>query len=211
MVLAVCASCDTPTASRPIGAYNPTTLTGGLRYRWESGTTVRVWIVESATSNGLDLSLAVRRAMSAWNAVREFDEFTLKSASSIHDADVIVFDLDSPVPVAPSSCTFDPRGSSGYTFFCPDNGVPRRAERLTLLNGGVSAATVVIRVDRGRLTSQSGLNAVLTHEFGHALGIGAHSEVSTDVMFGLPTAEIPSSRDAGTLRYLLGQPADVHL
>jgi predicted Zn-dependent protease len=83
--------------------------------------------------------------------------------------------------------------------------MPARAERFPLSAGGLSAITVVIRLDRGRLTSQESLNAVVAHEFGHALGIGAHSDDARDLMFGLPTVSAPSARDRGTLRFVLGQ------
>lgn len=205
------AACDSPSVSRPVGAYDPTGLTAGVRYRWASGSKVRVWVVESAPSNDIDLDVAVRNAIHVWNDVRQFNEYTLAIAPSIHDAEIIVFDRESGLPVSVGSCDFNPRSSTGYTYFCPDNGVPRRAERLLPVNGGPSAASVAIRVDRGRVATQSGYNAVLAHEFGHALGIGAHSDASSDLMFALPTTETPSKRDVGTLRFLLGQPADLLL
>ena len=71
--------------------------------------------------------------------------------------------------------------------------------------------SVVIRVDIGRVTSQAGLTAVVAHELGHALGIGGHSDQPLDLMFGLPTVLTPSGRDGATLRFLLGQHADLIL
>lgn len=202
--------CDSPSSARPPAAYDPTTLTGGLLYRWESGKTVRVYVVPSVSS-GFDLGTATRQAMVAWNAVRQFGEFTLVTAPTIKDADVVVFDRDTPTPIRAGGCTFDPRSASGYTYFCPDAATPSRAERLQLSAGGLSAITVVIRVDRGRISSQDALDAVVAHEFGHVLGIGAHSDDARDLMFGLPTVSAPSARDRGTLRFVLGQPAELTL
>lgn len=204
------AGCDSPVSTRPAAAYDPTTLTGGLLYRWSSGKTVRVYVVPSVSS-GFDLGTATRQAIVAWNAVRQFGEYTLETAPTIAEANVVVFDRDTPTPIRAGSCLFDPRSASGYTYFCPDAATPTRAERLQLAAGGLSAITVAIRLDRGRITSQDALNAVVAHEFGHALGIGAHSDDARDLMFGLPSVSAPSARDRGTLRFVLGQPAELTL
>jgi hypothetical protein len=202
-------ACDTPSATRPDEAFDPTTLTGGVRYRWASGTTIRVWVVNPSSAGfPIDLGLATRQAMTRWNEVAAFGEYTLKSATRIDEANIIVFDGVAPLPVSEGSCVFNPRGSAGYTYFCPGSpvaGALPRAELLWLTEGGPGITTVIIRLDRGRASSQSAYNAIVAHEFGHALGIGAHSDVSSDVMFALPTTEIPSARDRATLRWLLGQ------
>ncbi len=202
-------ACDTPSATRPDEAFNPTTLTGGVLYRWTSGTTIRVWVVNPSSAGfPIDLGLATRQAMHRWNQVAAFGEFTLKSATRIDEANIIVFDGVAPLPVSEGSCVFNPRGSTGYVYFCPGSavaGAVPRAELLWLTQGGPGVTTVIIRLDRGRASSQSAYNAIVAHEFGHALGIGAHSDVPSDVMFGLPTTEIPSERDRATLRWLLGQ------
>lgn len=211
LTLLVVGACDAPTAARPDAAYDPTALTGGLLYHWRSGTTIRVWTVPNASVTSVDLGLAVRQAMVRWNAVPQFAEFTLSAATSIRDAQVVVYDAASAAPIAPGSCQFDPRGSAGYTYFCPGNGTPPQAERLAVSSGGGGVVTVVIRVDRGRASSQSAYNAVVAHEFGHALGIGAHSDVAGDVMFGLPSVEAPSARDIATLRSVLGRSAGLTL
>ena len=197
-------ACDVPTISRPDFAYDPTTLTAGTLYRWTSGTAIHVWVVSDGNS-AIDLGIATRSAMNAWNAVPQFAEFTMTSASSIAAANIVIYDRASTAPVAPGGCAFDARGAAGYTYFCVGSGTPARAEHLILSNAGGSSVSVVIRVDRGRVTSQQGYNAVVAHEFGHALGIGAHSENASDVMFGLPTVATPTARDIATLRYVLGQ------
>lgn len=204
-------ACDAPSAVRPEAAYDPTQLTGGIRYRWTSGTTVRVWLANGTSGEGLDAGLAVRNAIQRWNAARQFGEYTLVMTSDIHEANVVVFDREVAAPVLAGSCAFDPRGAAGYTYFCPGGGADARAERLGLVAGGPSVVSVIIRLDRGRVTSQRAFNAVVAHEFGHALGIGAHSDLVTDLMFGLPSVEQPSARDVATLRSLLGRRADVRL
>ena len=206
----VLAACEAPAITRPAAAYNHTTLTGGLLYRWRSGTTVHVWTVTESGAP-MDLALAVRQAITQWNGVRQFAEFTLVPAATIGEADIVVYVRASAAPVLAGSCPFDARSAAGYTYFCPGSGVPQRAQPLSLAAGGTSAARVVIRVDRGRVDAQRAYNAIVAHEFGHALGIGAHSDHADDLMFGLPTAERPTARDAATLRFLLGQPAGLTL
>lgn len=206
----ILAGCDSASSTRPAAAYDPTTLTGGLLYRWPSGKTVRVYVLPSVSS-GFDLGTATRQAIVGWNAARHFGEYTLETAPSLAEANIVVFDRDTPTPIRAGSCTFDPRGASGYTYFCPDATTPSRAERLLLSAGGPSPITVAIRLDRGRISSQDALNAIVAHEFGHALGIGAHSDDVRDLMFGLPTTSAPSARDRGTLRFVLGQVPDLTL
>jgi hypothetical protein len=207
-------ACDAPTAARPTAAYDPTTLTRGLLYRWPSGRQVSVWVVVPSVPGPVDLALAVREGMNAWNTIPQFAEFTLSLAASISDADIVVYDRVTTAPVSAGSCPFDALGAAGYTYFCPTATTPSTAQLLPLAApamGGAGQVAVVIRVDRGRVTDQNGYNALLTHELGHAIGIGAHSDVPTDVMYGAPTVSTPSARDARTLQNLLGRRADVTL
>lgn len=195
-------ACESPTFSRPNFAYDPTGLTNGQLYRWPSGSTVRVWVVRP-TADGPDLRQAVQRAIPAWNALPQFAEYRLEEAISLEDAHVVVFDRSTPLPVLPAaSCPFDPRGSSGYTYFCPLDG---RAARLPTTSGINSRLSVVVRLDIGRTANQSALDAIVAHELGHALGIGGHSTETQDVMFGAPRVATPSARDVMTMRYLLGE------
>lgn len=202
-------ACDAPSLTRPTPAYDPTTLTGGVLYHWVPGATVRVFVAGSGGAR--DLPLAVRQAIALWNPTRQFNEFTLEQTTSIADANIVIYERATAAPVGPGSCAFDARGAAGYTYFCPGSGTPKRAETLPLTGGGPSRATVIILVDAGRVDSQRAFNAVVAHEFGHALGIGAHSSTVTDLMFGSPSVEAPTARDVATLRYLLGQPADLTL
>ncbi len=196
--------CDAPRVTRPDFAYDPTVLTARKLYHWTSGTTIRVWAVLDV-NDAIDLGVATRTALSVWNAVPQFAEYSLVMASSIDSADVVIYDRASAAPVTPGSCAFDPRGAAGYTYFCPGSGIPTRAEHLTLSNVRASSIVVVMRVDRGQATSQSAYNALVAHEFGHALGIGGHSDSTADVMYGAPTKATPTTRDIATLRYVLGQ------
>ena len=205
---AAVASCDAPTASRPDFAFDPTTLSEGRLYRWRSGQQVRVWVDGTGQTALFDLPRAVRQAVSAWNVQPRFAEFELSVTVNASEAQVLVFERSQPVPVVPGSCAFEPRATVGYTYFC---GRGARAERLALASGSAGVASVVIRIDRSLLNMPAGLEAIVAHEFGHALGVGGHSGDAGDLMFGLPRVSTPSARDSRTLQYVLGAPADVLL
>ncbi len=211
LALLLLLGCDSPTAARPAFAYDPTTLTRGQVYRWPSGRRILVWTQLNSADASLDLARAVRQSMGDWNSLTQFAEFELTAAASAVEADVIVYDRATPLPVSTGSCVFDPQNSAGYTYFCPTGTNPTTAQRLTLSPGPGGRATVVIRVDRGRVADQTAYQALVSHEIGHALGIGGHSDQARDLMFGAPSVSRPSVRDAQTLRYLLGLKPDITL
>lgn len=201
-------ACDAPTAARPGFAYNPTTLSNGQIYRFKNGRTLRVWADVGDSTRAVNLGTAVRRAIVRWNSVPAFAEYELVLVTDPASAQILVFDRGRPLPIRPGSCVFDPRGSIGYTYFCVDGA---RANRLALASGAASEASVVIRVDESLVVGQNAYDAIVAHEFGHAVGIGAHSSVATDLMFGLPATPLPTGRDAQTLQYVLGSRADIIL
>ena len=192
-------ACDAPSAVRPDFAFDPTSLTNGTLYRWPSGSALFVY-VEPDGSGVSALIQAASRAMSVWNAVPEFAEYTMVGTTYLSQADIVIYDRSVPNPLRPGSCDFDPRGS-GYTYFCLESG---RAQPLRAADGTTTNARVLISVDRGAVSNQSQYDAVVAHELGHALGIGGHSPDLTDVMFGAPTVARPSGRDRQTMHYVLG-------
>jgi hypothetical protein len=205
--VAVAVACDNPTVVRPDFAYDPTELTGGQLYRWTTGARVRVF-VEPTAAGGVDLAVAVQRAVASWNAVPQEREFTLDVVTNRDAADVIVYDRSIPQPVVTGSCPFNPSGAAGYTYFCPLNG---RAERLRPIASTALTTAIVIRVDMTTTATQAALDALVAHEIGHAVGIGGHSPQTTDVMYTRPTVRTPTDRDRNTLRNLLGRAADITL
>jgi hypothetical protein len=199
--LLLLAGCDAPTAARPEAAYSPTSLTGGVLYRWPNGSTLRVWVEPDADG---ELASATQKAMARWNALSAFDEFRLERASTLAEANVVVYDRSVANPMGTGDCLFDPRGS-GYTYFCLTEGDGGVAMRLPTSSGGTTNVSVVISVDRGRLETLALYDAVVAHELGHALGIGGHSPDAGDLMFGAPVVSVPTRRDEQTLLYVLGQ------
>ena len=199
--------CDSATAVRPEFAYDPTSLTGGLLYRWSTGARVRVF-VEPMTAAGVDLAGAAQRAVAGWNAVPQAREFVLEVVANREAADVIVYDRSMPQPVVTGSCPFNPSGAAGYTYFCPLNG---RAERLRPIGSAVLTTAIVIRVDMTTTATQPALDALVAHELGHAVGLGGPSPRTSDVLYTRPSVSSPTDRDRATLRNLLGRAADITL
>ncbi len=210
-LLVVLVACDNPTAVVPDFAYDPTGLTGGVLYRWSTGTRVRVFVEAVGTSgvpSGVSLSLAVQRGATAWIRVPQDREVTVDIVSNRDVADVIVFDRSVALPVVSGSCPFNPSGAAGYTYFCEANG---RAERLRPVGSNTATTALVIRVDMSTTLSQPELDALVGHEMGHALGIGGHSPDTADLMYTRPTATSPTARDRQTLRNVLGRSPDLTL
>lgn len=208
-------ACDGPISTRPTAAYNPTALTNGLYYHWLNGRVVTVWVEQTGLATTTDLLGAVTRARTVWNAVPQYDEYMLLAAASAAEANIIVFDASTPNPVTPSpNCAFDAHGAGGYTYFCAAGAIGGNpdtfAQTIPLAAGG-GLATVVIRVDHAKATTSAAYDALVAHEFGHALGIGAHSDNSADLMFANPLVVTPSDRDRATLRFVLGKAPNIRL
>jgi hypothetical protein len=206
------AGCDSPVAfgeDRP--AYDPTSLTGGLVYRWPTGRTIAVYVDPTDAPTDGSLRAAVEAATRAWSDAIHYREFGWRLVGDPWGADVIVHVSSAPLLIQPTGCSYD-TGGGGYTYFCPSGGAGiDTALTLPLRSGRPSRVKLDLRVDPARVNGQAGLVSLVTHELGHVLGIGAHSNEPADVMFGAPTAPVPSARDARTLRYVLHLPADIRL
>lgn len=197
-------ACDSPTVVPATFAYDPTSLTGGVRYRWSTNQRVRVFVEPTASGTPGDVRAAVERGVAQWNRVPRGDGFTLEVTATRSNAHVVVFERATPLPLVPDAgCPFSPGSAGGYTYFCAAAG--GRAAALRWSDGGAGVLSVAIRVDAGRADGQGGLDALVAHELGHAVGIGGHSDDSGDVMFPQPRVAAPSGRDTQTLRWLLGQ------
>jgi predicted Zn-dependent protease len=190
-------------------AYDPTQLSGGLLYRWPTGTTIAVYVDPTAVAAGVDLAGATASGMQAWKAALGGSQFTFRTATSPADADVIVHVSGAPRLVGLASCATPPDVAGGVTFLCP-----ARDSALTLpllAEPGTGRVKIDIAINPAATNATYSLLALVTHELGHAVGIGGHSTDSRDVMYAQPSATVPTQRDIVTLRWVVRQPIVLRL
>ena len=215
VVLALLVACDAPTSPAESFAYDPTVLTDGV-YHWQRGRTIAIYVQEGGGPDGFDIVRATQEAAARWNAAATLGEFALVTTGDSRAADVVVRFRFAPPIVDLTGC--DPGGGgAGRTAFCAGES-PARV--LPLLDGG-GRVKVEIYVDPEAasdaqlaawgMTRQQHFLALLTHELGHALGIGAHSDDPGDVMSSPIRVVAPSADDQRTLRWVWLQPADLLL
>jgi hypothetical protein len=105
------------------------------------------------------------------------------------------------------SCSPIDIGATGYTYFCVTDDL--QVEPFRLVSGGGGHVKMDVAVSRAAVPDAAAFRSVVMHEFGHVLGIGAHSPTPADLMYGVPRAPMPTLADAQTLRFVLSQRADV--
>lgn len=207
VVAAACTDAAAPRVDPP--AYDPTQLSGGVVYRWPTGKTIAVFVDPTAVGAGVDLAGATAAGMAAWKAALGSSHFAFRTAATAADADVIVHASAAPRLVGLAGCAEPPTFAGGVTFFCP-----ARDSALTLpLLGdpGTGRVKIDIAINPAATNATNSLGALVTHELGHAVGIGGHSSNALDVMFAQPAVSVPSSRDISTLRWLVRQAIGLRL
>jgi hypothetical protein len=144
---------------------------------------VRIWVEDAE-----DLPAHVARAIEVWEDVFLYGEFrgTLVSDSAAADVIVRAGPPESEPPKTVRHSATAPE-CSGATDLDVDDG----NTQLTLPIRVFLDPVPVPGVERClALTS--------IHELGHALGMFAHSDAASDIMFGQPDVELPSDRDRRT-------------
>lgn len=199
-------ACSTPTAPGEAPGYDPTVLTAGRVYHWPLGADVGVYVSPESDEGGA-LRAALVRAADAWTATLRYREVRLRVVTTLADADVVLGYASDDFPVRLDAC-----GGiaipAAFTLLCPSGD---SAATLPRRDGAPGRVKVAMVVDADVVASAAQLDAVVTHELGHALGVGGHSDTPGDVMYADPRVAGPSARDAATLRYVLHQPAAVRL
>jgi hypothetical protein len=203
------ASCDAPTVPVEPPGYDPRLAGVDLFYHWPLGHTISVYVHTNGAPQGYDLVEAVRLANDLWRDALRYGEFDIRFVSSPSAADV-VFHFDTDSVVSSSTCTAPGSGAPGVTYFCVDDQF-ENIVALPLLGGGQSRVKFDVRItsDVNAIPNEQHFQRIVTHEFGHVVGIGRHSGDNGDLMFAAPQVNAPSGADARTLRYLLHQPADL--
>jgi predicted Zn-dependent protease len=201
---AIAGACDTPTMRGDDPAYDPVALTG-FYYHWAPGHEISIFVDETAATPGTDLLQAVKDAIAAWKDVTRLGELRFRITADFRDADVIFRYRAAPRIVDPQCPLFETGG--GQTFFCVD-------ENLQLFpfvnrDGSVSTVKMDVSIFPGELDTLSFFPALVAHEMGHVVGIGAHSPTPTDLMYGRPRRFTPAPADEATLRFILGHKPDV--
>lgn len=203
VVLAI-VSCDAPTVPSESPAYDPRLQGTDLVYHWPLGHTIAIYAHTTGAPAGLDLPAAIQRANALWRDAVRYREFDIRLASSESDADVVFhFDTDSVVSTAQCGA---PGSGAGVTYFCLDQTLAYFVT-LPLLSGAAGRVRFDVRI-RASLDADT-FERIVAHEFGHVIGIGNHSDVNTDLMFGAPTVDAPSAADAQTIRWVLHQETDI--
>jgi predicted Zn-dependent protease len=163
----------------------------------------------TAVGAGVDLAGATIAGTAAWKAALGGSQFAFRTAASAADADVIVHVSAAPRLVGLAGCAEPPSFAGGVTFFCPARD---SALTLPLLAGpGTGRVKLDIAINPAATNAVNTLRALVTHELGHAVGIGGHSPDALDVMFAQPSVSVPSSRDVSTLRWLVRQAIELRL
>ena len=170
--------------------------------RWPSGTRVRVYAAEVTGARAGLLSTSLSAGAAIWNRHALYGEYELVPVASVADADVVLQWSDEPSPVDMSECP--PVVSIAVTTFCRHE---QDDDRLMVFPLQASQDESTVRFVITILGTQAGnvstTRRLITHELGHALGIGRHSLNPQDLMAeGVPTRETLSQRDINTIQIL---------
>lgn len=203
---ALLVGCDAPAVPSDARGYDPAALTGFL-YHWGPGRTLALHVDPSGAPAGVDLTEDVRAGLRAWAGVTHLGELRWRLVDRAEEADVLVRHAVSPRPVSGAGCPDDTPPATAFTFFCVDEA--GRAQVLPFRDGRAGRVKMDVAIDTRFIADADTRRAIVTHELGHVLGLGAHSSDPTDVMFAFPRRSVPSDADARTLRWLFAQRADV--
>jgi len=198
------ASCDTPTLTAAVPAYDPTAIVPFI-YHWQPGHDIAIFVDKTNAPADADLDKAVHDGITAWEAIASLGEVRMHVVSDYHAADVIVHHSQAPHLWTSEDCSAFTIGAGGTTTFCPPLRATPTPIALQLNDGTGGHVYMDVSVNRFALDTASFFPSLVIHELGHVLGIGAHSANPADLMFGRPRRFTPSAADASTLLYVLSR------
>lgn len=202
LCLAAAAACDSPVMNAPPPGYDPTVNTTFI-YNWRPGSEIRIFVDRNQEPDNADLDAAVRAAIKVWEPVGRLGEIRMRVVSQYRDADVVFHHSRAP-RIVEGDCLPPVLGSGGLTAFCTDDAQTRYVP-LPFADGTPGAAKMVVSINVFALDTAEFFGALVAHEMGHVLGIGAHSPDPADLMYGRPRKFAPTAADATTLRYVLSR------
>lgn len=179
-----------------------------LVLRWPNGSRIRVFQqqIASDSMNSL-LAKGFQRAVREWEGASLFGDFRFESVNMPEEADVLLTWGGQELPVDVSVCP--PGGASAFTTFCLTQAGDRLAT-YPLRNGAPSSIRFIVTVRLTEAVSEQRIRALVSHEFGHVLGLAQHSLNSTDLMFRDPVLrDAPNVRDRASLQILYQTRPDI--
>jgi hypothetical protein len=201
-------ACDSPTVPERSGGYDFSLPGPDLVFHWGPGAQVRVFVSEEPAGRAAALADAFDAATAAWATAAPFGEFTIRRATSVAAADVVLAWADGPFPVQTAEC-LPSGGGLGLTTFCltADN---EDFVRFPVSGGGQSDVFFLVTISASIVDDQTLLRRLVTHELGHALGLFRHSPNPGDLMFGGELVpDLPTEADRATIFALYHSPRDL--
>lgn len=218
--VAVLAACDAPSYPSELPAYDATLPFDTVRgvARFPSGSTILLYADPTGAPAGYDLRAGLATAIGRWAGVPRYGDFTLAQTTDLRQAQVLVRFRATPPLVDLGDCGFG--GGLGRTAFCGDatddgrgvapvlpfaDGSAGSRIKLDVYVDPLGASDVVLQ--QAGQTREEFFVTLLTHELGHVLGIGGHSNEADDLMYGgIIRVMRPSPDDEGALRWVWSQP-----
>jgi len=137
------------------------------------------------------LRTSVIHAIDTWQGVFVYGELRMTLVPDSAGADIIVRNETPVKPTPGARIAGGGDGCFGFTDLDPD-----RAAGTIDLPFRIRIATLTLPSNPGL---QACYDATVLHEFGHAIGIFAHSSDATDIMHVSPTRTDLSARDKATI------------
>jgi predicted Zn-dependent protease len=181
-----------------------------LVMHWPIGATIRVYAAAPDAASRAVLEEAFAIAAAEWNRHAMFGEYRLVATSSLQDADVVLRWLHDPSELDLSECV--PSGARAVTTFCLEDPEAPAAGLLafTRTDGSATNVRMVVSLLPSEQSIPGRVQSLVTHELGHVLGIGQHSDVAADLMAETQLSSTTlTRRDISTIQTLYHTTADV--